>query len=93
MKDRYSKAHIYLDSNITESKQEMWKNPKIVIAGMTKQIEACYVETPLAIVVFTNLRDMYITTITVMLESLLASHPTLPQILCCQTECLRFPET
>lgn len=49
MKDRYSKAHIYLDSNITKSKQEMWKNPKIVIAGMTKQIEACYVETPLAI--------------------------------------------
>ena len=49
MKDRYGKAHIYLDSNITESKQEMWKNPKIVIAGMTKQIEACYVETPLAI--------------------------------------------
>ena len=49
MKDRYSKAHIYLDSNITESKQEMWENPKIVIAGMTKQIEACYVETPLAI--------------------------------------------
>ena len=49
MKDRYSKVHIYLDSNITESKQEMWKNPKIVIAGMTKQIEACYVETPLAI--------------------------------------------
>ena len=49
MKDRYSKAHIYLDSNITESKQEMWKNPKVVIAGMTKQIEACYVETPLAI--------------------------------------------
>ena len=49
MKDRYSKAHIYLDSNITESKQEMWKNSKIVIAGMTKQIEACYVETPLAI--------------------------------------------
>ena len=27
----------------------MWRNPKIVIAGMTKQIEACYVETPLAI--------------------------------------------
>ena len=49
MKDRYGKAYIYLDSNITESKQEMWKNPKIIIAGMTKQIEACYVETPLAI--------------------------------------------
>ena len=49
MKDRYDKAYIYLDSNITESKQKMWKNPKIVIAGMTKQIEACYVDSPLAI--------------------------------------------
>lgn len=49
MKDKYSRAFIYLDSNITESKQEMWKNPKIIIAGMTKRIEACYVDTPLAI--------------------------------------------
>lgn len=49
MKDKYSRAFIYLDSNITESKQEMWKNPKIIIAGMTKKIEACYVDTPLAI--------------------------------------------
>ena len=49
MKDKYDKAYIYLDSNITESKQYMWKNPKIVIAGMTKQIEACYVDSPLAI--------------------------------------------
>ena len=49
MKDKYSRAFIYLDSNITESKQDMWKNPKIIIAGMTKKIEACYVDTPLAI--------------------------------------------
>lgn len=49
MKDKYSRAFIFLDSNITESKQEMWKNPKIIIAGMTKKIEACYVDTPLAI--------------------------------------------
>ena len=49
MKGKYNEAYIYLDDNITESKQQMWKNPKIVIAGMTKQIEACYVETPLAI--------------------------------------------
>lgn len=49
MKGKYDNAYIYLDDNITESKQQMWKNPKIVIAGMTKQIEACYVETPLAI--------------------------------------------
>lgn len=38
MKDKYSRAFIYLDSNITESKQEMWKNPKIIIAGMTKKL-------------------------------------------------------
>ena len=49
MKGKYDSAYIYLDDNITESKQQMWRNPKIVIAGMTKQIEACYVETPLAI--------------------------------------------
>jgi len=49
MKGKYDSAYIYLDDIITESKQQMWKNPKIVIAGMTKQIEACYVETPLAI--------------------------------------------
>ena len=49
MKGKYENAYIYLDSNIAESKQEMWKNPKIIIAGMTKQIEACYVDTPLAI--------------------------------------------
>lgn len=49
MKDRYKEAYIKLDDNIPESKQQMWKKPKIVIAGMTKQIEACYVDTPLAI--------------------------------------------
>lgn len=49
MKSRYNKAYIYLNSKIAESKQRMWNNPKIIIAGMTKQIEACYVDTPLAI--------------------------------------------
>lgn len=49
MKNRYKEAYIKLDDNIPESKQQMWKNPKIVIAGMTKHIEACYVDTPLAI--------------------------------------------
>lgn len=49
MKSRYNKAYIYLSSKIAESKQRMWNNPKIIIAGMTKQIEACYVDTPLAI--------------------------------------------
>jgi hypothetical protein len=49
MKDRYKEAYIKLDDNIPGSKQQMWKKPKIVIAGMTKQIEACYVDIPLAI--------------------------------------------
>lgn len=34
MKDKYSRAFIYLDSNITESKQEMWKNPKINVSSI-----------------------------------------------------------
>jgi hypothetical protein len=49
MKGKYSSAHIYLNDAIAESKQNMWKSPKIIIAGMTKQIEACYVKEPLAI--------------------------------------------
>lgn len=49
MKDKYNTAYVFLDENISISKQRMWMNPKIIIAGMTKQIEACYVNTPLAI--------------------------------------------
>lgn len=49
MKGKYSPAYIYLSSNIAETKIKMWCSPKIVIAGMTKQIEAVYVNDPLAI--------------------------------------------
>lgn len=49
MKDKYSTAYIYLDKSIANSKKAMWIRPKIVIAGMTKVIEATYVDSPLAI--------------------------------------------
>jgi hypothetical protein len=49
MKSRYNNAHVVLDDNITDGKQIMWKNPKIVIAGMTKCIEAVYTDEPLGI--------------------------------------------
>ena len=49
MKDRYSSAYIFLDDSIADSKKAMWIMPKIIIAGMTKVIEATYVDSPLAI--------------------------------------------
>jgi hypothetical protein len=49
MKDRYSTAFLFLDESIASSKKAMWIMPKIIIAGMTKVIEATYVDTPLAI--------------------------------------------
>jgi hypothetical protein len=50
MKDRYSDPYIELGSPIVaESKYNFWLSPKIVIAGMTKRIEAVYVEDPLAL--------------------------------------------
>ena len=49
MKSKYEDAHVILDDTITEGKQNMWNNPKIVIAGMTKCIEAVYVDRPLGI--------------------------------------------
>jgi len=49
MKDRYSSAYIFLDDSIAESKKTMWIMPKIIVAGMTKVIEATYVDSPLAI--------------------------------------------
>lgn len=50
MKDRYFNPYIELGSPIvTESKYRFWESPKIVIAGMTRRIEAVYVEEPLAL--------------------------------------------
>ena len=46
----FGKAYIHkTDDLIAKSKWDFWKNEKIVIAGMTKSIEAVFVATPLAI--------------------------------------------
>ncbi len=49
MKGFYPTAFMYLDNSIAETKRAMWLQPKIIIAGMTKVIEATYVESPVAI--------------------------------------------
>ena len=68
MKAKYHKAFIRKDCDVANSKLKMWMSPKIVIAGMTKVIEATYVDTPLAlgvgvyaITVFNNFSPYYIT--------------------------------
>jgi adenine-specific DNA-methyltransferase len=49
MGSKFSKAFIYYDESIAKSKWEFWKNPKIVVAGMTKKIEAVYIDEPIGI--------------------------------------------
>lgn len=49
MKSKYDNAFIRINKEISDGKIELWKSPKIIIAGMTKVIEATYVEEPLAI--------------------------------------------
>ena len=49
MKDRYSDAYVYLDGSFSKGKVLFWSNPKIIIAGMTKVVEATYVQSSLAI--------------------------------------------
>ena len=49
MKSKYDNAFIRINKEISDGKIELWKSPKIIIAGMTKVIEATYVEAPLAI--------------------------------------------
>ena len=50
LKDRYTNPHLELGSPVVAtSKYRFWQSPKIVIAGLTKRIEAVYVETPLAL--------------------------------------------
>ncbi len=50
MKSRYANPHIASDSSeIAESKYKFWNTDKIVIAGMTKRIEAVHIQNPLAL--------------------------------------------
>ncbi len=49
MGDLYEEAYITKNDYVATSKWDFWCSPKIVIAGMTKEIEAVYVERPLAL--------------------------------------------
>lgn len=49
MKEKYKQAYIVKGDNISDSKWKFWNNNKIIIAGMTKVIEATYSEKPLAL--------------------------------------------
>ena len=50
MKDRYTNPYLELGSPVVAaSKYRFWRSPKIVIAGLTRRIEAVYVATPLAL--------------------------------------------
>lgn len=49
MKGKYEEAFVKQNNDVAESKWNFWRSPKIVIAGMTKEIEAVYVEEELAL--------------------------------------------
>ena len=49
MGKRYCKPNIIHGAGLADSKWDFWLNEKIVIAGMTKKIEAIYCKTPLAL--------------------------------------------
>ncbi len=49
MGSKFDQAFISNNGEIADSKWEFWTAPKIVIAGMTKEIEAVWVNTPLAL--------------------------------------------
>jgi len=49
MKSRYDNAHISLNCGLSRSKIDFWTKPKVVIAGMTKVVEAVFVSEPYAL--------------------------------------------
>lgn len=49
MKKHFNYPHISLKAPVAKTKIDFWTNEKIVIAGMTKVIEAYYAKTPLAL--------------------------------------------
>jgi hypothetical protein len=49
MHHTFRQAYIVKGEEIADQKWDFWLRPKLVIAGMTKEIEACYVSTPLAL--------------------------------------------
>ena len=49
MKSRYDNAHISLNCGLSSSKIDFWTKPKVIIAGMTKVVEAVFVSEPFAL--------------------------------------------
>jgi adenine-specific DNA-methyltransferase len=49
MKGKYENAFVKFNNDVADSKWKFWKSPKIVIAGMTKEIEAVFVESELGL--------------------------------------------
>ena len=49
MKSFFHEAYIVCDESIAKSKLHFWMSEKIIIAGMTKVIEAAYSESPFAL--------------------------------------------
>lgn len=49
MKKVYHKPYVFQGEAVADSKWKFWNSPKIVIAGMTKVIEAVYIEKPMAL--------------------------------------------
>jgi hypothetical protein len=49
MNSKYSSAYIDIDCGMSPSKLSFWTKPKVVIAGMTKVIEAVFVDQPYAL--------------------------------------------
>jgi hypothetical protein len=50
MKNNYLNPYIKYDENIiAKSKYNFWNTPKIIVAGMTKRLEAMYSESPIAL--------------------------------------------
>jgi adenine-specific DNA-methyltransferase len=49
MGETYSQAFVNIKCNLSAEKIKFWKNPKIIIAGMTKKIESTFIETPLGL--------------------------------------------
>jgi adenine-specific DNA-methyltransferase len=49
MKHTFKNPYIVNNNNISDSKWSMWNTQKIIIAGMTKRIEAYFCDTPMAI--------------------------------------------
>lgn len=49
MKSKYDNAHISLNCGLSRQKIDFWMKPKVVIAGMTRVIEAVYTSSPYAL--------------------------------------------